>query len=83
MALVREIMADGLMRNVEAVVAALDEKGALSGEAHDRQKVNNRLSELVMQGYLIRAGRRVYQLASVVDQASAEEILERMAYDIN
>jgi hypothetical protein len=81
MALVREIMADGRMRNVDGVVAQLDEKGVLSGETHDRQKVNNRLSELVTQDYLVRVGRGTYQLASVVSRASNEEILGAMAYE--
>jgi hypothetical protein len=61
MAMVREVMADGRSRDVDGVVEALLERDALP-DSDARQKVNNRLSELVQLDYLTRVRRGVYVL---------------------
>lgn len=62
--LVRQIMADGVARNVDMILAELERRGEETAAQGTRQQVGNRLVELKNQGYLKPLERGVYVLAS-------------------
>lgn len=61
---IRQIMADGVARNADAVLAEIERRGDETAAQGTKQQVGNRLVELKKRGQLKPLERGVYQLAS-------------------
>lgn len=61
---IRQIMADGVARNADAVLVEIERRGDETAAQGTKQQVGNRLVELKNQGYLEPLERGVYKLAS-------------------